>query len=160
MHCYTGSANRSEAEVLPGTTRFKTYRSLSVEALHLGLRPTIYQLRCVSSPQDLPHSRFHSHRFPISVMGMITNPVMIARTILEGSYLEQALRQQMITVFIITTSNALLCVVATRLVLWACVNSEHHIRADCIDMRPHALVHAYRSAVDAIVGFLRGEVRI
>src|SRR5713226_2246966 len=88
-------------------------------------------------------------------MGMITNPAMIARTILEGSYLEQAMRQQMITVFMITVSNALSCAIATHLVLWVCVNSEHHI-----DTRPHVLVRAYSSAVDATISFLRGEVRI
>jgi 5,10-methylene-tetrahydrofolate dehydrogenase/methenyl tetrahydrofolate cyclohydrolase len=96
----------------------------------------------------------------ISVMGMITNPVVIARTILEGSYLEQALRQQTITVFMITTSNVLSCVVATHLVLWVCVDSEHHIRADCIDMRPHVLLRTYSNAIDAVISFLRGDVRV
>jgi len=96
----------------------------------------------------------------ISVMGMITNPAMIARAILEGSYLEQVLRQQTITVFMITTSNALSCTVATLLVLWVCVDSEYHIRADCIDTRPHVLLRAYNSAIDAIISFLRGDVRV
>ncbi len=85
---------------------------------------------------------------------MITNPVMIARAILEGSYLEQVLRQQMITVFMITTSNVLSCAVATNLVLWVCVDSEYHIRADCIDTRPHVLLRAYSSAIHAIISFL------
>ena len=63
----------------------------------------------------------------ISVMGMITNPVMIARTILEDSYSERALQQQMIAAFMTAASNALSCVVATCVVLWVCVDSEHHI---------------------------------
>jgi len=86
----------------------------------------------------------------ISVMSMITNPVMIARTILEGLYLEQAMRQQMITVFMITISNAVSCVIATYLVLWVCVKSEHHIRADCIHTQ--ALLRSYSSTINSIIG--------
>ncbi len=87
----------------------------------------------------------------ISVMGMITNPVMIARTILEDSYSERALQQQMIAAFMTAASNALSCVVATRVVLWVCVDSEHHIRANCINTCPHALFRAI-GAIISIVG--------
>src|SRR5260370_13393645 len=60
----------------------------------------------------------------------------------------------MITMFMITTSNALSCVIATHVVLWACVDSEHHIRADCIDTRPHALLRAYSSPIGAIISIV------
>jgi len=58
---------------------------------------------------------------------------------LNGSDVEQEARQQMITMFMIAASNVLSCIVATHLVLKACIDSEHRIRAQSIDADPHAL---------------------
>lgn len=58
---------------------------------------------------------------------------------LNGSDVEQEARQQMITMFMIAASNALSCIVATHLVLKACIDSEHRIRAESIRADPHAL---------------------
>ncbi len=35
-----------------------------------------------------------------------------------------------------------------------CVDSEHRIRFDCIDTRPHELCRACSSAIEAIVGIV------
>jgi hypothetical protein len=60
---------------------------------------------------------------------------------LNGSDVEQDARQQMVIMFMIAASNALSCIVATYLVLKACIDSEYRIRAESIDTDPHALFH-------------------
>jgi hypothetical protein len=75
-------------------------------------------------------------------MGMIAIPGNMICAMLNGSDVEQEARQQMIAMFMIATSNALSCIVATHLVLKACIDSEHRIRAESIDADPHALCRA------------------
>lgn len=63
-HCY--SEIRDRTETLPGVSRLEACRPLAAEALHLGLMPTIHQMRCVITR---PHSQFCSscgHRLPWS----------------------------------------------------------------------------------------------
>ncbi len=85
-------------------------------------------------------------------MGIVTIPGMMMRAILDGTDVEQAARLQMIIVFMISTSNALSCIVATHLALMVCVDSEHRIRLDRIDARPYWLCRAFNGAIEAVVG--------
>jgi len=63
----------------------------------------------------------------------------------------QVARLQMIIMFIISASNVLSCIVATHLALTVCIDSEHCIRLDRIDTRPHWLCRACSRAIDAVV---------
>jgi len=83
--------------------------------------------------------------------GIVTIPGMMMRAILDGADVELAARLQMIIMFMISASNALSCLVATHLALLVCVDSEHRIRLDRIDARPHWLCHACSSAIDAVI---------
>ncbi|KAH9976491.1 hypothetical protein BJV74DRAFT_862119 [Russula compacta] len=60
---------------------------------------------------------------------------MMTRVILDGSDLEQAMRQQMTIIFMISASNALSGIIDTHLVLRVCVDSSHRIRGNRIDTR-------------------------
>jgi len=77
---------------------------------------------------------------------------MMMRAILDGIDVEQAARLQMIIMFMISASNALSCIVATHLALMVCIDSEHRIRLDRIDTRPHWLCRAISSTIEAVVG--------
>jgi hypothetical protein len=88
-------------------------------------------------------------------MGIVTIPGMMMRAILDGTDMERAARLQMIIMFMISVSNALSCIVATRLALLVCVDSERHIRLDRIDARPHWLCRAFNGAIEAVVGIAR-----
>lgn len=111
-------------------------------------------MRCVSNAS--PHSHFRSSLdASVSVVGIIAIPGMMTRAILDGSDVEQAARLQMIIMFMISASSALSCIVATHLVLRVCVDSEHRIRSDCIDTRPHALRRACDEIVQAAVSVAR-----
>ena len=90
----------------------------------------------------------------ISVMGIIAIPGMMMRAILDGSDVEQAARLQMIIMFMISSSNALSCIIATHLVLRVCVDSEHRIRGELINTHPHSLCRASSIAVQAIVSIV------
>ena len=70
----------------------------------------------------------------------------MCNAVLNGSDVEQEARQQMVVMFMIAASNALSCIVATHLVLKACIDSEHRIRAESIDGDPHALCRSASSA--------------
>jgi len=142
---FTGCCSEigNSTEMLPGTTLPETYRPLEAEALRYALMPTIAKMRCVS-PRST-HTFLLILRplsFPlVSMTGIVTIPGMMMRAILDGTDVEQAVRLQMIIMFMImiSASNALSCIVATHLTLLACVDSEHRIRLDCIDARPHWL---------------------
>ncbi len=85
-------------------------------------------------------------------MGIVTIPGVMMRAILNNTDIEQAARLQMFAVFIIFASNALSCIVATHLALMVCVDSEHRIRLERIDMRRHVLCHACSIITEAAVG--------
>ena len=74
------------------------------------------------------------------------------RAILDGTDVEQAVRLQMIIIFMISASNALSCIVATYLALLVCVDSDRSIRVDRIDARPHWLCRALSNTIEAVVG--------
>jgi hypothetical protein len=76
---------------------------------------------------------------------------MMMRAILDGTDVQQAVRLQMIIMFMISASNALSCLVATHLALLVCVDSDHRIRLDRIDARPHWLCCAFNGAIEAVV---------
>jgi hypothetical protein len=141
-------------EMLPVTSHPETYRPLMAEALRRALMPTINKMRCVSSRS--------SHTFllilrplsfsPVSMTGIVTIPGMMMRATLDGTDVEQAVRLQMIIMFMISASNALSCLVATHLALIVCIDSERRIRLDRIDARPHWLCRAFNGAIEAVVG--------
>jgi hypothetical protein len=91
-------------------------------------------------------------------MGATAIPGMMIRTILGGTDVEQAARLQIIITFMMAASTTLSCIVATHFVLWICVDSEQHIRSNCIDTRPHVVHRAFNSAILVIiniVGYMR-----
>jgi hypothetical protein len=91
-------------------------------------------------------------------MGATVIPSMMIRTILGGTDVEQAARLQIIITFMMATSTTLSCIVATHLVLWICINSEQHIRSNCIDTRPHVVRRAFSSVVLVIINVV-GHIR-
>ena len=86
-------------------------------------------------------------------MGATAIPSMMIRTILGGTDVEQAARLQIIITFMMAASTTLSCIIATHFVLWICVDSEQHIRSNCIDTRPHVVRRAFNSvkALDGAV---------
>jgi len=91
-------------------------------------------------------------------MGATVIPSMMIRTILGGTDVEQAARLQIIITFMMAASTALSCIVATHFVLWICVDSEQHIRSNCIDTRPHVVRRAFNNVIRVIintVGYIR-----
>ena len=77
-----------------------------------------------------------------SVLGIIAIQGMMTGAILGGSSVQQAARLQMIIIFMISSSTALACIVTTNLALGIVVDSEHRVRTDRIDTRPHAVWRA------------------
>lgn len=59
-----------------------------------------------------------------------------------GSSVQQAARLQMVIIFMISSCTALSAIVTTGLALSLVVDSEHRIRTDRIDTRPHAVWRA------------------
>jgi hypothetical protein len=59
--------------------------------------------------------------------------------IMNTSDAEQATQLQMFMVTMVSASNALSCIVSTRVVFWVFVVSEHRIRGELIDTHLHAL---------------------
>jgi hypothetical protein len=82
------------AETLPGASPLEARRPLAIEALRLGLMPTINQMRYVSArsthtfPFILPSSC--DGFFLASVMGIVAIPGMMVRAILDGADIELA----------------------------------------------------------------------
>ena len=94
----------------------------------------------------------HQH----SVIGIIAIPGMMTGAILGGSSVEQAARLQMVIMFMISSSTALASIVTTILALGVAVDSEHRVRTDRIDVRPHAVWRARTWIVSKIVEGVRG----
>jgi hypothetical protein len=155
---FTGCCSEigNSTEMLPGTvtTLPETYRLLVAEALPFALMPTINKMKCVS-PRST-HTFLLILRplyFPlVSMTGIVTIPGMMMHAILDGTDVEQAVRLQMIIMFMISTSNALSCIVAAHLALMICVDSERRIRLDRIDARPHWLCRTFNGAIEAVFG--------
>ncbi|KAF8496773.1 hypothetical protein F5888DRAFT_1634801 [Russula emetica] len=127
-------ANRIE---LPGTLHVANRHLLAVEGLRRGLMPTINRM---------------------SLMGATAIPSMMIRTILGGTDVQQAARLQIIITFMMAASTTLSCIVATHFVLWICVDSEQHIRSNCIDTRPHVVRRAFNSVILVIINIM-GHIR-
>lgn len=72
--------------------------------------------------------------------------------ILGGSSVQQAARLQMVIMFMISSCTALSSISTTILALSVVVDTEHRIRADKIDSRPHAVYRARNWLVERIVG--------
>ena len=87
-----------------------------------------------------------------SVTGIIAIPGMMSGAILGGADVQQAARLQMVIMFMITASGALACIVATLLALSVCIDAEHRIRSERIDMRHHVLRRTSSAAVGAVTG--------
>jgi hypothetical protein len=149
----------NNTKTVPGALDHDSYRQLAVEALRLGLSPTINQMRCVSTRPTLSLAHSQTSFSLVSVMGIIAIPGMMTRAILDGSDVQQAARLQIVIAFMIAASNALSCIIATLLVLRLCVDSEYRVRGDCIDTRPHVFCRVCSSAIEPIVG-IAGRVRI
>lgn len=90
-------------------------------------------------------------------MGATVIPNMMIRTILGGTDVEQAAKLQMIITFMMAASTALSCIIAVYFGLWICVDSEHHIRRNCIDTRPHVVRRAFNSVTLVIINVV-GDV--
>lgn len=67
---------------------------------------------------------------------------MMTGAILGGSSVQQAARLQMVIMFMISSCTALSSIVTTVLALNIVVDTEHRIRTDRIDDRPHAIWRA------------------
>jgi Uncharacterised protein family (UPF0014) len=80
---------------------------------------------------------------------------MMTGAILGGADVQQAARLQMIIMFMIAASSALSCITATCFALSVCVDSEHRIRGDRIDLRPHVLRRASSGALQMVIGTTR-----
>jgi len=91
-------------------------------------------------------------------MGATAIPSMMIRTILGGTDVEEAARLQIIITFMMAASTTLSCIVATHFVLWICVDSEQHIRGNCIDTRPHVVRRAFNIVILDIINVL-GYIR-
>ncbi|KAI0733589.1 UPF0014-domain-containing protein [Fomitopsis betulina] len=104
-----------------GASRFEACKPIAKEALRLALTPNINQM---------------------SVLGIIAIPGMMTGAILGGSSVEQAARLQMVIMFMISSCTALSSIVTTILALGVIVDSEHRVRVDRIDVRPHAIWRA------------------
>ena len=86
-----------------------------------------------------------------SVLGIIAIPGMMTGAILGGSSVEQAARLQMVIMFMISSCTALSSIVTTILALGVIVDNEHRVRADRIDVRPHAVWRARNALVAKVV---------
>jgi hypothetical protein len=149
----------NNTKTVPGALDHDSYRQLAVEALRLGLSPTINQMRCVSTRPTLSLAHSQTSFSLVSVMGIIAIPGMMTRAILDGSDVQQAAWLQIVIAFMIAASNALSCIIATLLVLRLCVDSEYRVRGDCIDTRPHVFCRVCSSTIEPIVG-IAGRMRI
>ena len=91
-------------------------------------------------------------------MGATAIPSMMIRTTLGGKDVGQAARLQIIITFMMAASTTLSCIVATHLVLWICIDSEKHIRSNCIDTHPHVVRRAFKNvslAITNVMGHMR-----
>jgi hypothetical protein len=89
-----------------------------------------------------------------SLMGATVIPSMMVRTIVGGTDVEQAARLQIIITFMMAASTTLSCIIATHFVLWICVDSEQHIRSNCIDTRPHVVRLTFNSVILVIINIV------
>jgi len=64
---------------------------------------------------------------------------MIAGAILGGSSVDQAVKLQMIIMFMISASTALALIVTTVLSLGVVIDADHRVRSDRVDIRKHAI---------------------
>jgi hypothetical protein len=87
-------------------------------------------------------------------MGATVIPSMMLRTILGGTDIEQAAKLQIIITFMMAASTTLSCIVAVYFGLWICVDSEQHIRSNCIDPRPHVVRRAFNSVILVIINIV------
>jgi hypothetical protein len=108
-------------------------------------------MRFVSTPPAPTYTHPPAIIFLDSLMGATVIPSMMIRTILGGTDVEEAARLQIIITFMMTASTTLSCIVATHLVLWICVDSDQHIRSNCIDTRPHVVRRAFNSVIQVII---------
>jgi hypothetical protein len=111
-------------------------KPVATEGLRLALTPTINQMRYVLAIQ---YSNVSSTDFSKSVIGIIAIPGMMTGAILGGSSVEQASKLQMVIMFMISASTALSAIFTTVFALGMVVDSEHRVRSDRIDERPHAV---------------------
>jgi hypothetical protein len=151
--CWCDSENRDKTETLLafGASRFEACRSLAIDALRMALLPTINSMRYVCSS---PINQL-AYRYRFSIIGIISIPGMMTGAILGGADVQQAARLQMIIMFMISASTALSCMIATCFALSVCVDSEHRIRSDRIELRPHVLYRFSSGVVQTVVGTVR-----
>lgn len=117
-----------------GASRFEACKPIATDALRLALTPNINQMRYSSC--SLPVQRTNTSH---SVLGIIAIPGMMTGAILGGSSVQQAARLQMVIMFMISASTALASISTTILALSVVVDTEHRVRTDRLDKRPHAI---------------------
>ena len=129
-----------------GASRFEACKPIARDALRLALTPNINQMRYL----HMIGSCSSTHTF-LSVLGIIAIPGMMTGAILGGSSVQQAARLQMVIMFMISSCTALSSIVTTVLALSVVVDTEHRIRSDKIDTRPHAVYRARNWLVGKVV---------
>jgi hypothetical protein len=87
-------------------------------------------------------------------MGFTAIPSMMIRTILGGTGVDKATQLQLTITFMMAASNTLSCIVAVHFVLWICVDSEQHIRRNCIDTRPHVVWRAFNNIILVVINIV------
>ena len=93
------------------------------------------------------------------MLGIIAIPGMMTGALLGGSSVQQAARLQMVIVFMISSSEALSCVITTFLALLAMVDHEHRLRPDHVDSRLHVVWRARDRVGWAVVGGVKDAGR-
>lgn len=114
-----------------GASRFEACTPIAQEALRLALMPTINQM---------------------SVMGIIAIPGMMTGAILGGSSISQAVKLQIIIMFMISASSALVCIITAVITLATVVDEDHRVRPDRVDVREHIIWRARSRLTSRIFG--------
>lgn len=150
-----------------GATRMEACKPMATDALRLALAPIVNRMRSVPFTNHFPISHLSlltshpyfpllnplSHFTPLfSVLGIISIPGMMTGAILGGSSVEYAARLQVIIIFMISASTTLAAIVATGAALAVVVDSEHRVREDRMDGRPHIVYRATEWVGEQVVG--------
>ena len=145
------NSDKTESIYTRGSSR-QGCRPLVVEALRLSLNPVIEQMRYVRMCPRCASA--HYSRSQYSIMGLFNIP----NALLDGSDIMHIIKQQMIMFMMMLVSRTLSCTVMTTFTLSGCVDSEHDIRYDRVDMCRYALRRASGGVVRVIVSTVRAII--
>ncbi|KAJ3289008.1 hypothetical protein HK104_007814 [Borealophlyctis nickersoniae] len=94
-----------------GASRWEAARPVCVEAIKLALLPTLNQM---------------------SIMGLISIPGMMTGQILGGAKIDDAVRYQIIIMFMITASCSIATVIAVLSAVWVMIDGKTRLRVDLV----------------------------